>query len=296
MKRTLLAVMFLLSALSVYADTKPNTLAAALYQAAGASMPTAPSIDASKNGVVMLKLRITGTWDSPSSSGDIKEYNIQCPAVRITDNYLMAYRGCMDISGKGEVEIYEGAASSRIEQASVSRHIKYITLNGETISDSHFTKDGSDKFFLVFIDGNKLNLRKAVEGKPIASLFVAKDPNKLPDVFEKLILNRETMTPFSHSRECAKVDIKTVCTAKQCFQICWKAIDGDTGDPVFGLNPNKTTEEYLMGFNARNAEKSRNSGPNYYFFSDAELDFLRNKLPQKAYNYIIQHKKDETNI
>lgn len=294
MKR-ILAAALLLGTLSAYAQD--NKLGEALLRSnAKARMQTSASLDASKNGVVMLELHIAGTWNSESSSGDIKEYNIKCPAVRIADNYLMAYRGCMDISGTGDVEIYEGAASSRTEQANAHRYIAAIKLNGETIDRSHFTKDGSDKFFLVFIDGKNLNLRRAVEGKPVANLFVAKDPNKLPEVFEKLILNRETMTPFSHSRECAQVDIKTVCTDYQCFQICWKAIDGDTGDPVFGLNASKTTEEYLLGFNARNAKKKRQSGPMYFFFSQTDLNFLRDKLPQAAYNYVIRHKKDETDL
>ena len=52
--------------------------------------------------------------------------------------------------------------------------------------------------------------------------------------------------------------------------------------------------EYLLGFNATNADlDGRHSGPWYHFLSQSSLNFMRKNLPAAEWNYINSHRRNE---
>lgn len=247
------------------------------------------STNAHKKGVIMIKMTVEARFTDVYAKNDpiVKE----CPAVRISPNALLASRACIDLSGKGEHIVYMGnGADPEITTQNVQRWISSIKVAGVTIQPQDFRQDG--KLLLIAIDGTNAKLKKEIEKLPITDLFVAKNPKKLETTFPEMILNRDDMV-FS-GRECADVNIVNVCTDKECFQVCWKVIDGDTGDPVFGRNPDRSNLDFLLGFNNTNSKKSkRKSGRWYHFLTQKSLNFFKQNLPASEWNYISAHVKDE---
>ena len=247
------------------------------------------STNAHKKGVIMIKMTVEARFTEVHANNDpiVKE----CPAVRIAPNTLLASRACMDLSGKGEHVKYMGAGEApEVTTQNVNRWISDVRVAGVTIKPQDFRQEG--KLLLIAIDGTNAKLKKEIEKLPITDLFVANNPKKLETTFPEMILNRDDMV-FS-GRECAAVDIVNVCTDKECFQVCWKVIDGDTGDPVFGRNPDRSNLDFLLGFNNTDSKKNkRKSGRWYHFLTQKSLNFFKQNLPASEWNYIRAHVKDE---
>lgn len=247
------------------------------------------SSNAHEKGVIMIKMTVDASFHDADANNDpiVKD----CPAVRIAPNTLLASRACIDLSGKGKLYHYTGGGGNYdVSTHRVSRSISNISIDGVTVGQKDFRQN--DLLLLIAVNGTNTKLKQAVEKLPISDLFVAKDAQKLKTTFPKITLNRDDML---WGRECAQVNIVTVCTDMQCFQVCWKAIDGDTGDPVFGRNPDTSNLEYLLGFNVTNPDKAkRQSGRWYHFLSKSSLDFLKKNLPTAEWNYVSKHVKDET--
>lgn len=285
MYRKILALfsVLILAPACMYAQ-KADKFNEALKEAA--KMLPSPSPNAHKEGVIYMELLVDGSF--VGVEGRVLTSKKECPAVRISPNYLLASAMCMDISGMGIIQHYKGSDYIVEEKARVDRYISGAVIDGVTIPRKdiqYINGENEMKLVLIYIDGNNEKLRRAVETKPIPNLFVAKNPANLPEVFDELTLNREDWYG-GDGRTCADVDIAEVCTEDGCFKLCWKMIDGDTGDPVFGRIPKRTTQEFLLGFNATNAKGKRQSGRYYHFFSQKTLDFLRKSLPEKEWKYL----------
>lgn len=263
----------------------PNKLNTAVKK----KLAVSSSANAHEDGVIMIKLMVGADFLDIDHNNEPRAK--KCPAVRIAPNTLLASRACIDLSGKGKYYQYKGGGGEYdVSTHPVKRWIDRIIINGVTIGPRDFRENGL--LLLIAIDGTNKKLKEAIEKLPISNLFVAKNAKKLQDTFPEITLNRDDMI-FS-DRECANVDIATVCMSTQCFQICWKTIDGDTGDPVFGRNPDKNKLEYLLGFNATNADlDGRHSGPWYHFLSQSSLNFMRKNLPAAEWNYINSHRRNE---
>lgn len=286
MKRVLAALICLFSVSAVFAQSGSPVNKLAIQR----KMKPSSSTNAHKKGVLMIKLTVDATFTEVDANN--KPVEKECPAVRIAPNTLLASRACMDLSGKGEFRQYAGGgADLEISEQKVIRHIANIKINGVTLQKDKFREN--DFFLAIAVDGNNAKLAEAVQKMPIVDLFVAKNAETLKSVFPEITLNRDDAL-FS-GRECASVDIVNVCTDAQCFQVCWKVIDGDTGDPVFGRNPNTDNFEYLLGFNQTNSKlDGRQSGRWYHFLSKSTLAFLQKNLSANEWNYIKTHTKNET--
>lgn len=260
-----------------------------LMKSIGKKLAESSSTDAHKKGVIMIKLEVDAEFIGVDANNDPIEKD--CPAVRIAPNTLLASRACIDLSGKGTL-IRSGGGSGDLfySEHDVARWVSSIKIEGVTIGEENFREDG--KLLLIAIDGSNEKLQKAIQKMPIVDLFVAKDAQNLKTTFPEITLNRNDML---WGRECAPVDVVNVCTEEQCFKICWKAVRGDTGDPVFGRNPDTNNLEYLLGFNVTNSDKDgRNPGRWYHFLSQSSLDFFKKNLLKQEWDYIKKHVKDET--
>ncbi len=282
MKRILAAVICLFSAATLFAQAKVNRMA--IQQ----KMSSSSSTNAHKKGVLMIKLTVDASFQDVDANNDPIEK--ECPAVRIAPNTLLASRACIDLSGVGTLVGYRGAgAEPERSKHKVSRWIENIKVEGVTLGKDKFRQN--DLLLAIAVDGKNEKIKKAVQKMPITDLFVANNPQKLKDTFPKMTLNRDDAF---WGRECAEVDIVNICTEQQCFQVCWKWIDGKTGDPVFGRNPDTNNLEYLLGFNRCNSDKDgRNGNRWYHFLSKSSLDFLKNNVTASDWAYINAHKKDE---
>ena len=247
------------------------------------------STNAHKKGVIMITLVVDAEFTYIDATN--KAIEKECPAVRIAPNTLLASRSCIDLSGKGTLIHYTGSHSEPIyTEEEVTRWVSDIKIQKESLGKNSFREEG--KLLLISIDGSNEKLRNIVQKMPIVDLFVAKNAVSLKNTFPEITLNRDDAF---WGRECASVDVATVCTQEQCFQVCWKVIRGDTGDPVFGRNPKVNNLEYLLGFNETNADKDgRNPGRMYHFLSQSSLDFFKRSLAKQEWDYIRRHMKDET--
>ncbi len=281
----LLAFCSCAAVLNAQTPDKSKMLDSAIKKKLAASSST----NAHEKGVIMIKMTVQARFTDVYANNDpiVKE----CPAVRIAPNTLLASRACMDLSGKGEHIVYMGnGVGPEITTQNVNRWISDISVDGVTIGPKDFRQE--DKLLLIVIDGANAKLKKEIEKLPITDLFVAKNAAKLKTAFPKMILNRDDMV-FS-GRECADVNIVNVCSDTQCFQVCRKFIDGDTGDPVFGSNPDRSNFDFLLGFNNTDSKKSkRKSGRWYHFLTQKSLNFFKQSLPASEWNYISAHVKDE---
>lgn len=283
MKRILAALICLFGTAAVFAQA-PTVNKLMVQQ----KMKPSSSTNAHKKGVIMIKMVVDATFTEVDANNDPIEK--ECPAVRIAPNTLLASRACIDLSGKGELHRYVGAgAGPDISIEKVNRWISSIKVNDVTLGQDKFRQN--DLLLAIAVDGNQPKLKEIIQKMPITDLFVAKNVETLKTVFPEMTLNRDDMM---WGRECASVDIVNVCTESQCFQVCWKMIDGDTGDPVFGRNPNTDNFEYLLGFNVRNSKlNKRKSGRWYHFLSQSSLDFFKTNLSKEDWAYIKAHAKDE---
>ncbi|WP_428053486.1 hypothetical protein [Candidatus Avelusimicrobium stercoris] len=288
--KKLLVLLFAFCGCAAVLNAQTPNVSQKLNTALKKKLAASSSTNAHKKGVIMIRMTVQARFTDVYANNDpiVKK----CPAVRISPNALLASRACIDLSGKGEHIVYMGnGVEPQITTQRVQRWISSIKVAGVTIKPRDFRQEG--KLLLIAIDGTNAKLKKEIEKLPITDLFVAKDAKKLETTFPEMILNRDDMI-FS-GRECAEVDIVNVCTGTQCFQVCWKVIDGDTGDPVFGRNPNRSNLDYLLGFNNTNSKKDeRKSGRWYHFLTQNSLHFLQKSLPASEWNYIRSHVKDET--
>ena len=253
-----------------------------------------PSPTAHKN-VIPLKITVDSMFTDVDAKGSrlVKD----CPAVRISSHYLLASMACVGLSDTGTLFSYRGAGDVPEEsQEKVIRWIENVKIGKQVISKENIAASKDSKLFLIRIDPNNQALRDAIQQKPAANLFIPKNPQMLKSTFSEVKLNREILV--CSERTCATVNISNVCTESGCFRLGWKFIDGDTGDPVFGMNPDVSTEEFLLGFNLTDVDvKKRQSGRDYQFFSQETVKFLQDNVqPQspKDWEQIKRKMVDET--
>lgn len=243
-------------------------------------LPMSPSPLAHKKGVLPIKLTVGAYFTEADADNDslVKE----CPAVRISSHYLLASMACVGLSDTGTLYRYTGAGGgyNKSEQK-VVRWIENVKIGKQIISKDNIAYSKESKLILVRIDPENKELKEAVQSKPAVNLFIPKNPQLLKSTFSNIKLNREEL--ICSGRTCANVKISDVCTETGCFRLGWKFIDGDTGDPVFGLNPAKSTEEFLLGFNLTDVKVTdRQAGRDYHFFSANTIKFLQENIQTKS--------------
>ncbi len=260
-----------------------DAVSQALQQAADSAKPLKiqHSSSAHEKGVLMVKLTVDAAVNSDYADNDplVKE----CPVVRISSHYLMGSWACVGLSDRATIRHSGGGGGDPYySHPTVIRWIENAIINGQVVSKDNIFSSKDNKIFLIRIDPANAKLKEAVENKPAVNLFVAKDPQKLKTAFSKAILNRDECWPFG-GRECADVKVATVCTETGCFRLGWKFIDGDSGDPVFGLVPERSTEEFLLGFNATDVDiTDRQSGRTYFFLTPAAIQFLQANIEKHS--------------
>ncbi len=239
-----------------------------------------PSTNAREN---IIPLKITVGAEFVNSIEDRNDPLVKkCPAVRISSHFLLASMSCVGLSEYGT--LYKsggGSGEASVSKRKVTRWIMDITIGKEVIQRKDIFYNRYDKLILIYINPANGNLAKVIQPKPAVNLFVPKDPQSLKNTFSKQQLSRERIC--LSSRVCADVKVSQVCTEKGCFKLGLKFIDGDTGDPVFGLNPELSTEEFLLGFNLTDVkEDSRQSGRWYQFFTQDSVDFIKNSVEKRS--------------
>ena len=231
------------------------------------------STNAHKNGIVAIELTIKAKFDEPYAWENT--LTKQCVAVKIAPNYLLASLTCKGTTDTATVYHYRGSTEPYEAEKNVPleyRNIVSIQIEEETITT--FKEDKKTKLLLI-----KLNdkLAEQLQAKPTVNLFVPDDLASVGEVFEQLIVNRNSMLS---GRTCATNTFSHVCNDQQCVRVCWKAIDADNGDPIFGLNPKKDNQEFLVGFNDAEPDgANRGQGRNYRVLSQASLQFLKSNVP-----------------
>ena len=296
MYRKLSVFLFLVSLLcpAVFASSQ-EALTKALEQAAVSQkpLPMQHSANAHNKGVIPIK----GTVDAyvNSAYADNSPLVKDCQAVRISSHYLLASMACVGLSERGIIYHYAGAGSAPQKTTpKVTRTIEQVRINGEVVDADHIIASKENKVFLIRIDPNNENLRKTIQNKPAVNLFIAKDPQTMKTIFSSVQVNRERLC--LPSRVCAEVEITDVCTESGCFRLGWKLIRGDSGDPVFGLIPQLSTEEFLLGFNAADVViDQRKAGRNYYFFPSEMAQFLQENIEKDSAEDWAQIKRKMVN-
>lgn len=264
-----------------------DAVSQALQQAADSAKPLKiqHSSSAHEKGVLMIKLTVDAAVNSNFADNDplVKE----CPVVRISSHYLMGSWACVGLSEQATIRHYGGAGGGDYyTYPNVHRWIENAIINGQVVSKDQIFSSKENKIFLIRIDPDNAALKKAIQNKPAVNIFAPKDPQVLTNQFSNVQLNRERLC--TSGRTCAEVEIATVCTETGCFRLAWKMIDGDSGDPIFGLLPDRSTEEFLLGFNitdviGKHSADERRSGRNYSFFDRAKLEsFLRSVMEEES--------------
>ncbi|WP_428065546.1 hypothetical protein [Candidatus Avelusimicrobium facis] len=238
-----------------------------------------PSTNAREN-VIPIEITVGASFvDSIEDRNDplVKE----CPAVRISSHFLLASMACVGMSEYGK--LYKsggGSGDIHISNQKVNRWIINAKIDDNVIPGKDVFYSRADKLILIYINPANPALAKIIQPKPAVNLFVPKNPQSLKNTFSKKQLNRESFC--LPGRTCADVSVSQVCNENGCFKLGFKFINGDSGDPVFGLNPELSTEEFLMGFNKTDVEvTSRQSGSWYWFFTQNSVNFIKRSIEKK---------------
>ena len=292
MYRQLLTLLFALGLLcpAGYA-AQVDAVVAAVQQAVNTQKPLKMqhSSNAHKLGVIPVKLTVQALLDKEDY--DVRISEKECPVVRISSHYLMGSLACVGFSSRGTLRHSGGGSGDTFySHPNVKeRKISAVKINGQTIKDEDIIESPENKIFLVRFDPSKGSpeanekIKEMIQNKPAVNIFAPKDPTNLENSFTSILLNRERL--LCSSRTCSEMEIADVCTETGCFKLAWNAqIRGDSGDPVFGVNPENSTEEFLLGFNvtdviAKRSAAERLAGRKYTFFDRAKLEsFLREKV------------------
>lgn len=280
MKKLLTAVSALLLSSAAFAavdmaEAMGNIQAAA--QTRQKELQMQHSAGSHEKGVLPVKLTVSARVESAYAKVDPLEKD--CPVVRISSHYLLGSMACVGLSEQATIA-HSGGGSGDIvySHPKVTRFIDKAVLNGATISKDHIFTSKENKIFLLRIDPANERLAQVVQNKPAVNLFVPQDPQVLKDLFSSK-LNEEC----KKGRTCSDVNIAEVCTQTGCFKLGRKHGKGKTGDPVFGLVPDQSTEEFLLGFNITDVDlTTRKAGKSYQFFSPAAFEFIQQSVGKES--------------
>ncbi len=245
-----------------------NASNASIMQNVEKALAMQHSSTAHNKGVIMVKLNVGA--QVLEGADRVKDSSLEkdCPMVRISSHYLLGSYACVGLSDMGS---FDHANASRAVERPVRRYISKATINGVDIFSDRIFESKENKIFLVQIDPRQEDLRNAIENKPTVNLFVPNDPEVLEDFFSSTLLN-------CGKNSCEPISIKDVCTEKGCFKVA-RAKHGKSGDPIFGLNPEKSTEEFLLGFNITDVERAtRKGGKLYQFLTPEMINFIQEKI------------------
>lgn len=280
MKKIFLLLAVMLCGTSAFAAVSAEDISGALQQ-----LKIQHSANAHRQGVIPIQITVGAVVESDYA--DVDPLVKECPVVRISSHYLMGSWACVGLSEQATIRHYGGAGGGDYyTYPNVHRWIENAIINGQVVSKDQIFSSKENKIFLIRIDPDNAALKKAIQNKPAVNIFAPKDPQVLTNQFSNVQLNRERLC--TSGRTCAEVEIATVCTETGCFRLAWKMIDGDSGDPIFGLLPDRSTEEFLLGFNitdviGKHSADERRSGRNYSFFDRTKLEtFLRSVMEEES--------------
>ena len=270
MKKIFLLLAVMLCGASAFAAVSAEDISGALQQ-----LKIQHSANAHRQGVIPIQITVGAVVESDYA--DVDPLVKECPVVRISSHYLMGSWACVGLSEQATIRHYGGAGGGDYyTYPNVHRWIENAFINGQVVSKDQIFSSQENKIFLIRIDPADEVLKKAVQNKPAVNIFAPKDPTKLESSFSSILLNRERL--LCNSRTCSDMEIADVCTETGCFKLAWNArIRGDSGDPVFGMNPADSTEEFLLGFNitdviGKYSADERRAGRTYSFFDRAKLE------------------------
>ena len=262
MKKIFLLLAVMLCGASAFAAVSAEDISGALQQ-----LKIQHSANAHRQGVIPIQITVGAVVESDYA--DVDPLVKECPVVRISSHYLMGSWACVGLSEQATIRHYGGAGGGDYyTYPNVHRWIENAIINGQVVSKDQIFSSKENKIFLIRIDPDNAALKKAIQNKPAVNIFAPKDPQVLTNQFSNVQLNRERLC--TSGRTCAEVEIATVCTETGCFRLAWKMIDGDSGDPIFGLLPDHSADE-------------RRSGRNYSFFDRSKLEtFLRSVMEEES--------------
>ncbi len=268
---------------TIYPDPAGLTTALqkANQQAVQTSTAKPASAGAHEKGVIKIQLNVEAQFEEEyARTNHLTKY---CTAVRIAPNYLLASLACRGTSKTAMQQHYRGkSAAPEYEEMPVAyRKINSIFIGNHQVTS--FKEDAASKLILIKVDEqNEFNWFADL---PITNLFVAKDPHVLEDLFDEVILNREKSMWFG--RTCDTAEVSAVCSDTSCFKVCWKWHAAKTGDPIFGLNNQKPSQEFLLGFNdAEPNGEQRTEGRFFRFFSQKTINFLKKNVDNATWKKI----------
>lgn len=232
------------------------------------------------NAVVDMVLKVESKWANP-----LNEYSARpmvkekpCSAVRIDKNWLMASLTCRGIGHLATAYDHNGnaydkeVAYRKILGAKIRS--KYMHARDEIAPKDIFVNEEA-QIILLRLNLSDEDLADEVSEVISANLFIPNNPAIFNDT--KGFINRESYcTP---GRCSAKVNIKQYCAGERCYQIEWKMISGDAGDPLFAL---VDAREFLVGFNkAAIVGENPNTSSLYRAFGASTETALRNIIGVK---------------
>ena len=250
------------------------------------------STDSHEDGVFEVTFRVRSKFDEPYAKEHA--FDKTCAAVRISTHYVLASMVCIGYSNTSQKTTYMGAGEPpAVTQTPVAyRIVDYATIEGQKISAKNIFTNYDARVILLRWDDKNAKLKKELSPLPIPNLFIPKNPQSLKTTFDDIVVNRNRFPNVG--RTTADVDIATICTATRCFQVEWKAIDAQTGSPIFGLLDNNN-QEFLLGFNAAEPIGSnRQSGKTYFLLTDKLVPFLRQVMDEQEFNNVQRKIVDET--
>ncbi len=264
-------------------------VAKAVQQAAASQLHL--STKAHEKAVVPIRISVEAKFQHQSQD----EPNIlekKCAAVRISSGYLLASMACVGLQKTANATDHHG---SSYKKQVAYRKIRYIKVDGVKVSNRDIRYSEKAKLILIRLDGRNNDLVDKVQSKALANLFVPKNPNKIKNMFSQVFYNR-TCYPIRFGRTCTETCINGVCrTNPDCYLTDDEIIDGDTGDPLFGLNPQQSTMEFLLGFNAAEPDgASRTSGRKYFYFTPESIRFIKENVSSTDWQEIQRKIVDES--
>ncbi len=280
MKKILLLLCSMLCGAYAFAAVNALDIDNALQQAVQ-PLKMQHSANAHEQGVIPINILVAAQVDSEYA--DPKPLMKECPVVRISSHYLMGSMACVGLSETATIQHSLGTAGFETTHPEVTRWIQSAEINGQTIGQENIFLSKENKIFLIRIDPANPELRKAVQNKPAVNIFTPLEPQSLQKTFSEVLLNREKLC--SSSRTCSEMEIVSVCAENACLRVAWNAkIRGDSGDPLFGMIGENSTEEFLLGFNitdviTSHSSATRQAGRTYSFFDRAQLQkFLQSVM------------------
>ena len=247
--------------------------------------------------------RVHSKFEDQLQGDNEQVYDKPCSAVLIDKNWLLASLSCRGVGSKAKGYDHNGVGW---EKTVAYRNIERVSIRANATNRYDYIwgrdifVDEDAQIILLYVDRSNTSLKDEIDdnGTVTANLLIPQNPESVNKTISKAFINRERMCVAG--RCSAEVEIKRYCSDKKCYEVAWKLIDGDAGDPLFITSKKNADAEYVIGFNnAVINGRATSSGRTYRTFDQQTLQAVKNVIQEKdpqAWKRISANVKDETNL